>query len=185
MRINVRNMVCNHCVEALRSALSQLGLDVEEAGLGYAILGEDSLDADQIRTIREKLKEIGFELIEGQNRRIVELVKHEILRHINSDEPCPQTLSHCIAEATGQDYKSVSRIFSAIEGRTIEKFYITAKIEKVKELLSYGDVTMSEIAYRLGYSSVAFLSRQFKQETGMPPSQYQKSRHDRRSLSEI
>lgn len=185
MRINVRNMVCNHCVEALREALTQAGFAVEDAGLGYAILGEESLDALQMQRLREKLMEIGFELIEGQNRRTVELVKHEILRHINSPEPCPQTLSHCIAEATGQDYKSVSRLFSAIEGRTIEKFYITAKIEKVKELLSYGDVTMSEIAYRLGYSSVAFLSRQFKQETGMPPSQYQKSRHDRRSLSEI
>lgn len=185
MRINVRNMVCNHCVEALCNALTQSGFKVEEAGLGYAVLAEDELDKARIQVLRDTLREIGFELIEGQNRRTVELVKHEILRHINSPEPCPQTLSHCIAEATGQDYKTVSRIFSALEGRTIEKFYITAKIEKVKELLSYGDVTMAEIAYRLGYSSVAFLSRQFKQETGMPPSLYQKSRHDRRSLADI
>ncbi len=185
MRINIRNMVCNHCVEALRSALAQLGFYVEDAGLGYAVIAEENLDAAQIKQLRDKLHEIGFELIEGQNRRTVELVKHEILRHINSQEPCPQTLSHCIAEATGQDYKTVSRLFSALEGRTIEKFYISAKIEKVKELLSYGDVPLAEIAYRLGYSSTAFLSRQFKQETGMPPSQYQKSRHDRRSLAEI
>lgn len=185
MKINVRNMVCNHCVEALSSALTQLGFNVEEAGLGYAVVSEDHLDAGQIQLIKDKLQEIGFELIEGQNRRTVELVKHEILRHINSTEPCPQTLSHCIAEATGQDYKTVSRLFSALEGRTIEKFYISAKIEKVKELLSYGDIPLAEIAYRLGYSSVAFLSRQFKQETGMPPSQYRESRHDRRSLAEI
>ncbi len=178
-------MVCNHCVEALRNALTQSGFNVMDAGLGYAELKDDSLDEDQIKRIRVTLKGVGFELIEGRNREVVELVKHEILRHISSDEPCPQTLSHCIAEATGQDYKSVSRLFSALEGRTIEKFYITAKIEKVKELLSYGDVPLSEIAYRLGYSSVAFLSRQFKQETGMTPSQYRESRHDRRSLAEL
>lgn len=185
MRINVRNMVCNHCVEALRNVLTQLGFTVTNAALGYAELAADSLDSAQIQLVKDKLKEVGFELIEGRNHETVELVKHEILRHISGNEPCPQTLSHCIAETTGQDYKSVSRVFSALEGRTIEKFYITAKIEKVKELLSYGDVPLAEIAYRLGYSSVAFLSRQFKQETGMTLSQYRERRHDRRSLAEI
>ncbi|MDE6692438.1 MAG: AraC family transcriptional regulator [Muribaculaceae bacterium] len=185
MRINVRNMVCNHCVDALRRVLTQSGFTVTDIGLGYAVIDRDELTPADIRTIGESVASAGFELIEGPNHRLVEQVKHEILRHINSEEPCPQTLSHCIADATAMEYKTVSRIFSAIEGRTIEKFYISAKIEKVKELLSYGDVPLSEIAYRLGYSSVAFLSRQFKQETGMTPTQYQHSRHDRRSLADI
>lgn len=185
MKINVRNMVCNNCVGALERLLRQLGFDVKEIGLGYAVVDGEALTAEQRQALVEGLPSLGFELIENRDEQLVESVKHEILRHINGDEPCHLNLSHCLAHATGHDYKSLSRIFSTHEGRTIEKFYVAAKVEKVKELLSYGDIPLSEIAYRLGYSSVAFLSRQFKQETGLTPSQFRTSPTPRRPLASI
>lgn len=178
-------MVCHHCVKALERELTQLGFGILRVGLGYAELDCDVLDERETLLLKEKLSEIGFELIEEPSRKIVEEVKLEIIKHINLEEPCPMNLSQCISQKIGKDYKQISRLFTAMEGRTIEKFYVLAKIEKIKELLSYGDITASEIAYRLGYSSVAFLSRQFKQETGMTPTQYQQSRKDRCSLAEL
>ncbi len=185
MRIEIRNMVCRNCVRALEEMLAAQGLKVTGAGLGYAEIESDKLSCDQLSRLDEGLAKLGFERIVSSGVRTAEAVKLEVLRHINSKEPCSMNLSHCIEEALGQDYKTVSRIFSAVEGRTIEKYYIAARIEKAKELLSYGDVTLTEIAYRLGYSSVAFLSRQFKQETGMTPTQYQRGCHDRRFLSDL
>lgn len=178
-------MVCRNCVKALEQMLASQGLKVAGLGLGYAEIEAEKLTDGQLSRLDEGLTALGFERIVSQEARMVEAVKLEVLRHINADEPCSLNLSHCIEEAIGHDYKTISRIFSAVEGRTIEKYYITARIEKAKELLSYGDVTLTEIAYRLGYSSVAFLSRQFKQETGMTPTQYQKGRRDRLPLSEL
>ncbi len=185
MKIEIRNMVCRNCVRALERMLDEQGLNAIAVGLGFAEIGEGDLSGEQLARLDEGLARLGFERIVSSGERIAEAVKLEVIRHINSDEPCSMNLSHCIENALGQDYKTVSRIFSAVEGRTIEKYYITARIEKAKELLSYGDITLTEIAYRLGYSSVAFLSRQFKQETGMTPTQYQKGCRDRRFLTDL
>ena len=185
MRLNIRNMVCRNCVRTLEQLLQEQGLAVTSVGLGYAEIEAESLTGAQQTMLDEGLQNLGFERITDRSTRIAEEVKQVILEHINSPEPCHNTLSHCIEKALGQDYKAVSRLFSAVEGRTIEKYYVSAKVEKAKELLSYGDVPLAEIAYRLGYSSTAFLSRQFKQETGMTPTEYQRSCHERRAMIEI
>ena len=185
MRLEFKNMVCRHCVEALRCALADAGYPALAAGLGYAEVDIRATDIEGLRVIDSAVAKMGFERITDSQTRTAETIKLEILRHVNAAEPCALNLSQCIEHATCMDYRKASRIFSAIEGRTIEKYHIAARIEKVKELLSYNDMPLKEIAYRLGYSSVAFLSRQFKQETGMTPTDYITSRHDRRCLNEI
>lgn len=177
-------MVCRHCIAAVLDLLNELGLEAKGVGLGFADIVYDELSGEQLERLDAGLANLGFERIVDPARRLVEVVKRTVLAHVNSDEPCPRNLSQCIEEAAGRDYRSVSRVFSATEGRTIEKYYIAAKIEKAKELLSYGE-SPTEIAYRLGYSTPAFLSRQFKQETGMTPSAYTASRRRRTPLSDI
>lgn len=185
MRIDVGNMVCNHCVNALRAFLEDSGLHVLDAGIGYAIVDAPSLDPRQLDALDSGLKALGFERIVDHAQILASKVKKVIIEHISTSEPCPRNISDCIERAIGQDYKSISRAFVQAEGRTIEKYRISVTIEKVKELLSYGTLSLAEIAYRLGYSSAAHLSGQFKKVTGLTPTQYTSAALPRRSLSEV
>lgn len=175
MRFEIKNMICRHCIAALENMFRKLGYDINDVGLGFIDIKQNSIDEKQIKMIDDGLHELGFERIRSTNDKLVEIVKRVIYRHLNEDEPCPYNMSECIEQETGNEYKSVSKVFSAYEGRTIEKFYITLRIEKVKELISYGDKSLSEIAYQLGFSSVAHLSRQFKDVVGLTPTQYVKT----------
>lgn len=185
MRIDVGNMVCNHCVNALRTFLEDSGLHVVDAGLGYAVVEEDALSPERLEAIDAGLRGLGFERIVNQAQIVASRVKQVIIDHISTSEPCPRNMSDCIERAIGQDYKSISRLFAQAEGRTIEKYRIAVTIEKVKELLSYGNLPLSEIAYRLGYSSAAHLSAQFKKVTGLTPTQYAVEAMPRRPLSDV
>lgn len=185
MRIDVGNMVCQHCVRTLRAFLQDSGLHVLDAGLGYAIVDEHGLSPERMAAIDSGLKALGFERIVDHARLVAEQVKKVIISHLGSSEPCHLNISECIEKAIGQDYKSISRAFVQAEGRTIEKYRIAVTVEKVKELLSYGNLSLSEIAYRLGYSSAAHLSSQFKKVTGLTPSQYSAAILPRRPLSEV
>lgn len=185
MRIDVGNMVCNHCVNALRTFLEDSGLHVLDAGLGYAVIDEPGLAPDRLEALDAGLKALGFERIVNQAQIVAAQVKKVIIDHISTTEPCPRNMSDCIERSIGQDYKSISRLFVQAEGRTIEKYRIAVTIEKVKELLSYGKLPLSEIAYRLGYSSAAHLSSQFKKVTGLTPTQYEAAALPRHPLSEV
>lgn len=185
MELLIRNMVCRHCVAAVEKAMTDLGLPIDKVELGRAVLKSDSLSDNQLVTIEQSLKALGFELIHDADSIMVERTKHAVLHHLRSEEDCRLNLSACIEKHLGVSYDTVSRVFSAKEGRTLEKYYIAQKIERVKELLSYHDMPLSEIAYLTGYSSVAHLSRQFKDITGMTPSQYQRQPSSRQSLDSI
>ena len=185
MELKIKNMVCRHCVAAVTGALRDLGLDVRDVVLGRAVLGEESLDAATLARLDSALRDLGFERITDHDDEIVDTIKHTINSHIAEGDSCRFNLSACIEKQRPVSYDTASRIFSQIEGRTIEKYYNACKIERVKELLGYGNMTLGEIAFATGYSSTAHLSRRFKEVTGMTPIQYLGSGLARKGINEI
>lgn len=174
--LHIKNMVCPRCEMVVRQALEELGFEVMDVELGQAVVkGDEPVSLDRVE---EKLKEYGFELIRDRNRQLVEQIKTLLIRYIQESEQSEESpkLSEYLAKGLHQNYSSLSSAFSESQDTTIEKYAIHLKIERVKELLSYGEMTLSEIAYRLNYSSVAYLSNQFKQITGMSVTDYKKAR---------
>jgi AraC family transcriptional regulator len=172
----IKNMVCPRCIKVVREELTKLGLDVRNVGLGEVEVGGESRDLP-VERIRHILGENGFELIEDRRARTIESIKHAVLKIVQNDhEKNPIRLkdSEFIAREVGQDYHSLSILFSSVEGITIEQYLILQKVERVKELLKYGEMSLTEISYMMGYSSVAHVSNQFKKVTGMTPSQFKK-----------
>ncbi|MCG6188819.1 AraC family transcriptional regulator [Maribellus maritimus] len=180
-------MVCPRCIETVESVLSEKGFKVESIKLGEAEVDKEP-SAEQMRELSTTLKSRGFELLVDKKHQIVDQVKSEIIKliHHSENDILNINLSSHLAQTIGADYSSISNLFSSSEGITIEKFAILQKIEKVKELLSYGELTASEVAFKLGYSSAAHLSSQFKKETGMTPGQYKNLKNkDRKPLDRI
>lgn len=167
-------MVCRHCIAAVERLLAALGMTVSHVELGKACfdIPQGMPEGEALRRIDKALDENGFRRIADPDEQLVEDIKHAVIHHLRSEEECKFNLSACIAGHLGVNYDQASRVFSRLEGRTIERYHILQKVEYVKELLAYGDLSLSEIAFRAGYSSVAHLSRQFKDITGMTPTQY-------------
>lgn len=186
MTLHIRNMVCPRCIRAVREALEQSGLEVKSVCLGEAEVSGEPTEEQKSR-LADVLQALGFELLEDRKSRIIEGIKNCIVRLVRSEEVVPDTnLSDYLSEKLGLDYRYLSTLFSETEGRTVEKFFIAQKIERVKELLVYDELTLSEIAFRLGYSSVAHLSAQFKRMTGLTPSLYKRmGDKKRRSLDDL
>lgn len=175
-QLNIRNMVCPRCVMVVRDTLEEMGFEVIEVELGRAIV--ESEDEIPLKKVDEKLNEYGFELIRGKNRQLIEDIKTLLIEYVQGLEENEESskLSDYLADKLNQHYSSLSSSFSELEDITIEKYLIHLKIERVKELLSYGELTLSEIAWKLNYSSVSHLSSQFKQITGMSVTDYKKAR---------
>lgn len=174
MKLYIKHMVCPRCIKVVREELTKLGLDVRNVVLGEVEVSEDAQELP-MEKIRQVMRENGFELIEDKRVKTIESIKHAVLKLVQNDyEKNPIRLkdSEFIARGVGQDYRSLSTLFSSVEGITIEHYIILQRIERVKELLKYGDTTLSEIAYMMGYSSVAHVSNQFKKVTGMTPSEF-------------
>lgn len=185
MRLFVKNMVCDRCIAAVRSVLEQAGIRDAQVRLGMAEFPGESVDADLEARIAAGLNARGFELIFDRDLQLVEQIKTAVIEYARAENERNVKLSVYLADRIGMDYTTMSRIFSAREQRTIENYLITQKIEFVKELLEYGELTLSEIAWRAGYSSVAHLSRQFRQVTGLTASEYRRSAAGRSALDRI
>ncbi len=173
--LHIKNMVCNRCIKVVREELEKLHLEVRSIALGEAVVGGDVSSVHN--DIKQTLAENGFELIENKKARTIERVKLAILNLIRSGElekGFEEKYSEYLAREIGQEYSSLSSLFSSMESMTIEHYIILQKIERAKELLKYGELTLSEISYKLGYSSVGHLSNQFKKTTGMTPSEFKK-----------
>lgn len=176
MKLTIKNMVCNHCVAAVRSALTELGFTPDHVELGRAEIPTDLSDED-LNRIGQRLQASGFELISDPAKDMAESIKIEIIMLIRSGKNPLVKISTYLSEKLRTDYRTLSRVFCEVEGRTIETYVILQKIERVKELLLDGQLTVSEIAWQTGYSSVAHLSRQFKEVTGMTPSEFRREGH--------
>lgn len=175
-QLHIRNMVCPRCVMVVRETLQEMGFEVLDVELGKAIIkAEGEIPFDKIN---KQLKDYGFEIIRSKNRQLVEEIKTLLIDYVQNLENSQEMpkLSEYLSEELNQNYSSLSSAFSESEDITIEKYLIHLKIERVKELLSYGELTLSEIAWKLNYSSVAHLSNQFKQITGMSVTDYKKAR---------
>lgn len=172
MLLRIKNMVCDRCVMVVRTELERAGCRVLAVRLGEAEV-EGGLSTGEKARLAERLEALGFELLEDRRARMIEAVKRAVIELVRAEEVMPDVrLSEYLQERLRVDYRQISTLFSETEGRTVEKYFIAQKIERVKELLVYDELSLGEIAFRLGYSSVAHLSAQFKQVTGMTPSRY-------------
>lgn len=174
-------MVCDRCKMAVRTELDKLGLETIAVELGEVELKQEP-DVKQKELLAKNLSAIGFELLDDKRLRTVNKIKSLIIELIyKSPEHLKIHLSDYLSNALNQDYSGLSKLFSEMENNTIERYLIQQKIERVKELLTYEEMNLSEIAFMLNYSSTAHLSKQFKDISGQTPSQFksqqQKSRN--------
>ncbi len=172
----IRNMVCNRCIRVVSDELHRLGFQPTDVRLGEVQLPED-LSPTQRESIRSMLSDNGFELLDDKRQKLIEQAKLAIIDLIqHGDERTLSTvvISQYLATKLQSEYTHISTLFSQIEGLTLEKYVILQKTERVKELMMYDEQSISEIAFRLGYSSVHHLSNQFKKVTGMTPTQFRK-----------
>ncbi len=186
MKVHVKNMVCHRCKLAVEQVLTSSGYHVQQVELGEVTIDEN-LSNEQLKVLDAQLKHLGFELIDDRKAKLVEKIKNLIVDRVHHHQDVLSiNLSDYLADQLHYEYNYLSNLFSEAEGITIEKYYISQKIEKVKELLIYDELTLSEIAYRMGYSSVAYLSNQFKKETGFTPSHFKAIKaNKRRNIEEL
>lgn len=184
--LHIKNMVCDRCIMVVQSELEKLGFHPESITLGEVVLREKANDTEKAE-IDAHLQQFGFELIDDKKQRIVEKVKNSIVKLVHHQQELLTTnLSDYISSQLHLDYNYISNIFSETEGSTIEKYFISQKIERVKELLSYDEYSLSEIADQLQYSSVAHLSNQFKKQTGLTPTEFKRqTEKSRKTLDKI
>jgi YesN/AraC family two-component response regulator len=170
----------------VKTQLENKGLHPLSVNLGEVEI-EDDLSKDQLLQLDTALKALGFELIDNKKSQTIEKIKNAVITLVHhSDNDIHTNLSAFITSKIHQDYNYLSNLFSEVEGTTIEKYFISQRIEKAKELLVYDELTLSEIADRLGYSSVAYLSNQFKKITGFTPSYFKSLKeHKRKNIEEL
>ena len=169
MKLHIKNMVCPRCISAVGQLLQNI-----RAGVAYVQLGEvlltKPLDEKQLAAFKSELEKIGFELLDDSRTRQIEKIKSIVIDRVHNQKDGKFVFAEVISHELNKEYSALSKLFSETEGITIEQFVIQQKIEKVKELLAYDEMNLSEIAFKLGYSSVAHLSSQFKKMTGLTPS---------------
>lgn len=174
MKLYIKNMVCNRCIMVVKDQLLKSGLEPTEVSLGEIEI-KDPLSKDKLESLNKDLTALGFELLDDQRQKQIETIKKLLIGIVQSGEMEEHfSLSKFLQKELNREYSQLSRLFSEVEGITIEQFFILQKIEKVKEWLAYNELSLSEITWKLGYSSVAHLSAQFKKVTGMTPSQFKK-----------
>jgi len=184
--LHIKNMVCSRCIKVVHDELTKLGCNIHSVELGKVVV------ASPMETTVEKIKTVleanGFELLEDKKAQLVDTIKTTIIELIykNQLEDMDVNFSDFLSKKLGKDYHYLTSLFSSLTSITIEKFFILQKVERVKEWLVYNDFTLSEMAFKLGYSSVAHLSNQFKQVTGLTPSQFKNLKiKQRKSLDNL
>lgn len=169
-KIHIKYMVSLRCIIVVKEELNKLGINFLNVSLGEVeILGK--ITKQQKDELSINLKKIGLELLDDKKSVLIEKVKNEIITMIHHSESLPIiNFSDFLTEKLGYDYTYLSNIFTEVQGITIQQFIIYNKIEKVKELLLYDELNLTEISYQMDYSSIAHLSSQFKKVTGLTPS---------------
>jgi AraC-like DNA-binding protein len=184
MKLYIKNMVCIRCKMVVKDELNKLGLRPVVVELGEVEIMEN-ISAPQRDEIKAALLRSGLELMDDKKSVLIEKIKNVIVELVHySEEPLTINLSEYLSRQLNHDYTYLANLFSEVQGITIEKFFITHKIERVKELLVYNELNLTEIAYKMHYSSVAHLSTQFKKVTGLTPSHFKQLKDKRRSMLE-
>lgn len=179
-------MVCGRCLLVVRQQLQALDFEIEDIGLGWADVKPEPT-ADQLIAIASAFKVVGFELIDDHKAKLIEQIKNIITETVQYSDLSEMNInfSTLLSEKLEKPYPYLSNLFSEEEDNTIEHYIIRQKVEKIKELMEYGDLNLNEIAYKMGYSSSAHLSAQFKKITGVSPSRYKLAKVGRISLDRI
>lgn len=179
-KLAIKNMVCRRCILSVEQLLEKHGIPFSDIALGTVTL-PDMPGAAKQEALRQDLEALGFEILDDQRKQLIDQVKTQLTAQVQAEQiPEHFTLSEFVKKVLHRDYSSISKLFSEVEGLTMEQFFILQKIEKVKELLVYDELSLSEIAFQLGYSSVAYLSNQFKKVTGMTPTQFKQNHSGKR-----
>ena len=178
LELHIKNMVCNRCITAVRNELLSVGLHPLVVEMGVVHLAEDKLDEETQNNLSNRLTDLGFELLDNSRTRLIGQIKNLIIERIHRSEDLDDKVnwSKLISDQVFHEYNYLSTLFSSVEGITLEQYIIRQKIERVKELLFYDELSLGEIGLKLGYSSIAHLSAQFKKVTGQTPSLFKKTR---------
>ncbi|MDF1571778.1 MAG: AraC family transcriptional regulator [Bacteroidales bacterium] len=186
MDIYIKNMVCNRCKLNVAGIMEKAGYPDAEIKLGKVSV-KDEIPDDTLRSIDKQLNSVGFEIIGDAKTILIEEIKKLTIEYVyDLITETNENFSEFLVSRLNRDYGYLSKLFSSVEGTTIEKHLINLKIERVKEMLVYNQETLSEIAYKMGYSSVAHLSGQFRKITGFTPSYFKKlGEEKRKSIDEV
>lgn len=177
-KIHIKNMVCPRCIMSVREIFRKNGIEPAEVDLGTVTLDSEAQEKIAsgdalIGQIKRNLEELGFEMIDDKRMQIVERIRTGVIEYVHNPENQDKAkLSEYLQRKCLKEYSALSKLFTEIKGMTIEKYCILQKVEFVKELLFYGELSVSEIADMLHYSSVAHLSAQFKSVTGISPTRF-------------
>ncbi|MET0392981.1 MAG: AraC family transcriptional regulator [Chitinophagaceae bacterium] len=184
MKLYIKNMVCIRCKMVVKAELEKLGLHCSQVELGEAeVIG--NISPEQHDRFKAALLKSGLELMDDKKSVLIQQIKNVIIALVHySEEPLTMKFSEFLSQKLNHDYTYLANLFSEVQGTTIEKFMIAHKIERVKELLVYDELNLTEIAYQMHYSSVAHLSTQFKKVTGLTPSYFKQLRKKRRNMLE-
>lgn len=173
-KLLIKNMVCDRCIMSVKDILHKHNVPFENITLGEVDLTKKVSDST-LDKLRNSLSKVGFELIESRVNKLVDDIKQRVLEYLSLGMDSQNTkLSDFIIKKINYDYSYLSDLFSSIEGKTIEQFFILQRIEKVKELIVYDQLSFTEISYQTGFSSVHHLSSQFKKVTGLSPTHFKK-----------
>jgi AraC-like DNA-binding protein len=181
MVLHIKNMVCNRCNWVVKTELEKLGFTVQQVTLGEVTIAEAPAES-ALSEITKRLESFGFEMISDKSVLLIEQIKKLIIALVNDPELREKwNMSDYLARSLHRDYSQMSKLFSEYESITVEQFYILQKIEKAKEWLAYDELSLTQIAFNLGYSSVAHLSAQFRKITGLTPSHFKNLRGPKRN----
>lgn len=186
MKLYIKYMVSSRCKMAVKEELKKLGLHFIVVELGEVEIME-KLSLEQRELVKEALLRSGLELMDDKRAMLIEKIKNAIIQMVHySDEIIKVNFSDYLSEKLNHDYTYLANLFSEVQGTTIEQFTISHKVERIKELIIYGELNITEIAWKMNYSSVAHLSHQFKKVTGLSPTHFKQLKDKRRSpLEEI
>ena len=174
MHLYIKNMVCNRCIMVVQQQLDKLEIKSTNITLGEIETLKD-VSKQKLKQLSQNLARFGFEVLDDARQQLIEKIKNIIINEVHyKEEESLHNYSEILSHSLHKDYSYLSNLFSEVEGITIEKYVINQKLERVKELIIYDELSLSEIAYKLGYSSVAHLSNQFKKVTGLTPSYFKK-----------
>ncbi|HWY12941.1 MAG TPA: helix-turn-helix transcriptional regulator [Bacteroidia bacterium] len=174
-------MVSNRCKLAVKGVLKDLGLHFVVIDLGEVDIMED-ISHEQREQLREALLSSGLELMDDKKAMLIEKIKNVIVQMVHhTDEMIKINFSNFLSEKLNHDYTYMANLFSEVQGTTIEQYIISNKVERIKELIIYGELNITEIAWKMNYSSVAHLSNQFKKVTGLSPSHFKQLKDKKRN----
>ena len=185
-KLLIKNMVCQRCIMTVENIFNKLKIPYDKVELGEVDL-PGKINATQRNELETELNSVGFELIETRVNKVIEDIKQAVMEYLGLGMDSQGIkMSSFITDRVPYEYSYLSDLFSSIEGKTIEQYFILQRIEKVKELLVYDQLSLTEISYRTGFSSVHHLSSQFKKVTGLTPSHFKKiGLEKRRSLDRL